>query len=304
VLLTPEILAWARGHHGLVTLAAWQSLGRSESSYYRAARAGLLVPVAPRVAAIAGRVVGDHERIAAGVLSFGPEVVASHRSAAALWGAPVPGAAPVDLITRTRTNRTAVAGYSLHRPVDRRGLHAVRRAGLPVTSPLRTLLDVGAVSPAHVEPLLETLVRRGLVSPSSVQSAIARHRRRGRPGIGPLVRALEAAATHSTVADSELERRMLAIFARAGMHDWTMHAVIEGYEVDFAFAFERVVVEVDGWVFHGADRTRWERDRARDLTLAAQGWLVIRLTWRLVTRQPAAAAARLHAALRSRRPAA
>ena len=304
MLLTTEILAWAHRHHGLVTLAAWQSLGRSESSYYRAVRTGLLVPVAPRVAAIAGRVVGAHERIAAGVLSFGPEVVASHRSAALLWGAPIPGTAPVDLIARSRNNRTLVAGFALHRPIDRRDVHAVRRHGLPTTTPLRTLLDLGAVSPGHVEPLLEVLLRRGLVAPRSVQAALARHRRRGRSGLGALVRAIESTSARSPVADSALEQAMIAVFARAGMRGWTMHEVVEGYEIDFVFRAERVAVEVDGWALHGANRVRWERDRVRDLTLAAQGWLVVRLTWRMVIAQPAAAAARLGAALAARRPAA
>ena len=118
------------------------------------------------------------------------------------------------------------------------------------------------------------------------------------------MRAIESTSARSPVADSALEQAMIAVFARAGMRGWTMHEVVEGYEIDFVFRAERVAVEVDGWALHGANRVRWERDRVRDLTLAAQGWLVVRLTCRMVIAQPAAAAARLGAALAARRPAA
>ena len=67
-------------------------------------------------------------------------------------------------------------------------------------------------------------------------------------------------------------------------------------EVDFALDRERTVVETDGFEFHGG-RDAFERDRERDLTLAAAGWRVIRLTWRMVVEQPDRTAALLGAAV-------
>jgi very-short-patch-repair endonuclease len=72
--------------------------------------------------------------------------------------------------------------------------------------------------------------------------------------------------------------------------------VIGPYEVDFAFPEARVAVEVDGWGSHG-DRAAFESDRARDLALASRGWLVVRLTWWAVTRQPARVFAQLRQVL-------
>jgi len=50
--------------------------------------------------------------------------------------------------------------------------------------------------------------------------------------------------------------------------------------VDFLIG-DRLVLEVDGYAFHG-DREAFERDRARDLALIAQGFIVVRVSYRQV----------------------
>ncbi|MBO9578035.1 MAG: DUF559 domain-containing protein [Microbacteriaceae bacterium] len=50
--------------------------------------------------------------------------------------------------------------------------------------------------------------------------------------------------------------------------------------VDFLIG-DRIVLEVDGYAFHG-DREAFERDRARDLRLVSRGYLVIRISYRQV----------------------
>jgi very-short-patch-repair endonuclease len=49
--------------------------------------------------------------------------------------------------------------------------------------------------------------------------------------------------------------------------------------VDLLWAAQRLVVEFDGFSFHG-DRAAFERDRRRDAELQASGYRVIRVTWR------------------------
>jgi very-short-patch-repair endonuclease len=114
--------------------------------------------------------------------------------------------------------------------------------------------------------------------------------------------AVAPAAVVASAPDSELEVRTARVFRRARLAGWVSHAVVEGFEVDFVFAEQRLVVEVDGWPAHGARRDQWEDDRERDLVLAARGWLVVQLTWRMVTRAPGRAADRLAAALSQRSP--
>jgi very-short-patch-repair endonuclease len=57
------------------------------------------------------------------------------------------------------------------------------------------------------------------------------------------------------------------------------------YTADFAWPAEHVIVETDGWSFHG-HRRAFEDDRARDAYLAANGWVVIRVTWRRLRGRP------------------
>ncbi len=60
--------------------------------------------------------------------------------------------------------------------------------------------------------------------------------------------------------------------------------MIGPYTVDFLWPAHRLIVEVDGWETHGT-RTAFEDDRARDAWLTAQGYRVVRFTWRQVTRE-------------------
>jgi very-short-patch-repair endonuclease len=70
------------------------------------------------------------------------------------------------------------------------------------------------------------------------------------------------------------------------------NARVLGYEVDFLWERERVVVEVDGFRAHGT-RLRFETDRERDTALVAAGYRVLRFTWRQLVEQPEVVAARL-----------
>jgi very-short-patch-repair endonuclease len=72
--------------------------------------------------------------------------------------------------------------------------------------------------------------------------------------------------------------------------------VIEGHEVDFRFVDSVVLLECDGWAHHGLDRTGFERDRTRDADLTAAGWIIVRFTYRAVTRSPGTVVRRIRAA--------
>ena len=58
-----------------------------------------------------------------------------------------------------------------------------------------------------------------------------------------------------------------------------------------------MVIECDGWATHGLLRETFERDKIRDADLLAAGYVVMRFTWRQITRHPAAVARRLRAVL-------
>lgn len=66
--------------------------------------------------------------------------------------------------------------------------------------------------------------------------------------------------------------------------------------VDVAFLAERVVIELDSWEFHRS-RAAFELDRREQAALTADGWRVLRFTWRHVFEEPEWVRARVREAL-------
>ena len=107
---------------------------------------------------------------------------------------------------------------------------------------------------------------------------------RGRRGIGRLRKLLEADGP-TTITRSEAEERFLALVRAAGLPAPEVNVRILGYEVDFLWRDEGLVVEVDGFQFHST-RAAFERDRERDAELQAAGLRVLRVTWHQVVDTP------------------
>ncbi len=93
---------FASAHHGVVTRQAAERAGVSRSAWYRALDAGWIAALHPNVARMHGSPTTVEQKIAAAVLAAGPGALASHGTAAFLWG--LPGAEPstVDLIVPRR----------------------------------------------------------------------------------------------------------------------------------------------------------------------------------------------------------
>jgi very-short-patch-repair endonuclease len=100
-------------------------------------------------------------------------------------------------------------------------------------------------------------------------------------------------------ARSNLESRMLALCRRHRLPQPDVNVPIDRYVVDFLWAGDSFIVEVDGWESHGT-RSAFEEDRARDARLKLLGYDVVRFTWRQISDDPARVAATIRALLRSR----
>jgi len=284
---------WARAHHGIVTLA---DSGLSRSSWYRALNSGLLIPIHPHVARLPGTADTPEQRIIAAVAAAGDGAMASHRSAARLWGIPRPDDDPVDVIDARTGTQTKLDGVAIHRPVDRRRLAPQRRFGIRCTNVLRTLADLGAVDRNSVRDAVGHVIAARLANLTALEVAAIEHSQRGRPGIPALRDAIDAWSIDAKPADSILETAMLRLITRHSLAPVVFHPIIEGYEVDFRVIDTPVILECDGWVYHGVDRVGFERDRWRDAELIAAGWIVVRFTYRAVTLTPGAVARRIRAA--------
>ena len=196
--------------------------------------------------------------------------MASHRSAAYLWGGEIAGDDPVD-VTVPPTVGARRAGVVVHRPADGRRVRSVLRAGVTTTTPVRTLLELGAVCPTDdVRQVYERLLIAGRVTPAATRAALDRHARQGRDGVGALRAVLADWTLGDRPPESVLEAAMGQLLARHGLPAPRFQHVVAGpgfrYRVDFAYLLERVVLEVDGWRHHGT-RAAFEADRARDATL-------------------------------------
>jgi very-short-patch-repair endonuclease len=269
-----------------VTQAQILDAGWSRAAWYRALDDGRLVPVAPLVAALPGAPPTVEQLILAAVLVAGAPAMASHRSAAYLWGVDVMPVDPVDITTPVRTRGVSPPWIRLHTPTDLDDLRPVRRHGIPATNPLRVLLDLGQVAPDAVLPALQHFMVEGVVSAKAVVGALVRHARQGRHGVGALRAAVDAWAINGVPPDSELERVMAALLRRHGLPPAVFHARVLGFEVDFAYVAEKLILECDGWAIHGLDKEAFERDRARDAALVAAGWTILHLSWAQITQRP------------------
>ena len=76
---------------------------------------------------------------------------------------------------------------------------------------------------------------------------------------------------------SDLESDFLAVCRDHGIRTPETNVLIAGHEVDFLWREERVIVETDGWDYHG-DRRSFGEDRRRDAELTLLGFAVVRFT--------------------------
>jgi hypothetical protein len=131
---------------------------------------------------------------------------------------------------------------------------------------------------------------------SVLDAVVARHA--GHHRAARLRAALDGYRPGTTLTRSDLEERFLALCAAHGLPRPDVNRTVAGLEVDFLFAAARLVVETDGWRFHGT-RAAFERDRHRDAALARADFRVLRFTHRQLEREPSAVAATVAAASRS-----
>jgi very-short-patch-repair endonuclease len=284
----------ATAQHGVITRDA---SGLSRSSWYRAVASGQLDQLHPGVARLRGTAPTVEQRIIAAVLAVGAGALASHRSAASLWGIARPIDDPVDVIVTGRRRLPSLAGVTIHRPKDLRHLVPQRRSGIRCTNILRTVLDLGAVDPSAVSDAIGHALTTGLCTLGAFESTVVQHSEHGRAGIVALREAVADWSIDRKPSDSVLEQAMHRLINRHHLPAVEFHPIICGHEVDFRVSGTPIILECDGWTYHGLQRSTFERDRDRDADLIAAGWIVVRFTYRSITMRPKTTADRIAAAV-------
>jgi very-short-patch-repair endonuclease len=213
----------------------------------------------------------------AAALAAGPAAVLSHRSAGVLWRLIPSWSGPIE-VTTSRKSRPR-AGIHVHYtalPSDE--MTAV--AGIPVTSPFRTLLDLAAVlRRRELERAFNELKVRRLTDVMSLAELLARHS--GRRGSVNL-RALLVSKAPEGRTRNDFEENFVALLDANGLPRPRLNAdlALRGrfFEIDCLWERQRVAVELDSRTVHGTDKG-FESDRQRDRILLAEGWRTARVTW-------------------------
>jgi very-short-patch-repair endonuclease len=257
--------------HGVVTRLQLLELGVGSRSIEHRIAKGRLHPLWRGVYAVGRPEVDQKGRWLGAVLSCGPEALLSHHSAAALWGlAPVSRARTIDVVVPGGTLRRR-PGIQVHRRVDLGSEHRREVAGIPVTDPTSTLVDLAGCAPEwRVEQAINAADRLDLVDPEALRRTVAGHR--PRPGMACMRRLLGLEA----LTDTGLERKFLAIVRAANLPPPETQAPVSGYRVDFYWPHLGLVVETDGWRYH---RTAGEQatDRRRDHAQMRSGLTTLRI---------------------------
>jgi very-short-patch-repair endonuclease len=273
-----EIHALAAQQHGLVTRRQLLHLDLGEDAIDHRLATGRLVKVQRGVYAVGHKELRREGTVLAVVLGAGNRAVLSHRSAAALWGIRPWSGTFVEVTVPGRGGVTKRRGRLIHRSAELADGERTIERGVPTTTVARTLLDLGAVVPAHhLRRAVERSEQAELFDLREVRRALDAHPTR--PGRRALTALLRDMHEHGvSVTRSDLEAIMLQICLD---HDLPRPQVnrFDGIrESDFRWPARRLIVEVDSWTFHGRTRTAFDRDRARDRALLREGWRVARFT--------------------------
>jgi hypothetical protein len=285
---TRRVAELAARQHGNVTLAQLREFGLSVGEIRERHEQGWLIRRHTGVYAV-GHVPRTRESLwRAAVLALGEGAVLSHVAAAAHWRM-LPGAAITEVIVPTTAGRPKRDGIVVHRqrlPASHVAIHR----GIPVTTPIRTLLDLAAVLSlgALARAFEQAQVLLQIPPAPLAAEVLSRPRQRGNAKLRRiLVGAVDPAAVRSV-----LELRFLRMCAAYGIARPEVNVRIGVWTPDFLWRDRGLVVETDGYEFHRTAAAR-RRDALKDEFLRRVGLTVIRLTWADVTERPSETAARI-----------
>jgi hypothetical protein len=285
-----EISELAERQHGVVARAQLRALGLGDDAVDWQVRKRRLHRVHRGVYAVGHLNMTRNGHFMAAVLACGDKAALSHFSAAVLWGM-LSGDGKIHVTAPGHRVRTGLVVHRSQLPAE----EITTRAGIPVTSPARTLIDLADVAPRRT---LERALDEAEFLRLDYTGLAPRH---GRRGSGVLSSVLAVHTPGSTRTRSHLEEMFLALCDAHDLPRPEVNVHIEGYECDFVWREQRLIVETDGAAAHGTTRAAM-RDLERDLELTAAGWRVIRVSYERLSNDPASVAKEVLEALTPARP--
>jgi hypothetical protein len=291
----------ARAQHGVFARFQLVFAGVAERAIDHRLHIGQWERIHPGVYRISGAPVTWESRAMAASLTSDGSVV-SHLTAAHLWR--LDGFGPVGRVSVTvpRHGRPrSHVGVRYHESLAFELRDEVRRFGIPVTGPARTVLDVCAVVDDDLRALaaLDDVRRRSLAAWDELWECLILHARRGRNGIARYRRILERRWGRS-VPHNQFARLAERLFDDAGLpelvHEHWVSVAGHRYRIDLAYPDLKIAIELDG----RGHEVLFDEDPIRNNRLEVAGWLVLRFTWRRLIDDPEGMVADVVAARRLR----
>lgn len=279
----------AAAQHGLITTRQAADLGGDRNVVRRRVAAGHWRRRALGVYVVGGAPHTDEQDVMAAVLAAGVGAVASHRTAARLWGL-VPRSERTIEVSVPVARRHDRSGVVVHRSSDLHLAAVTRISGIPVTGAARTLLDLGAVAPQRLRRATWAALRERVTAWDVLLRTCVRHGRRGRAGVGPL-RALLAEHYGERTTDSTTEDVAFEILVDSGVVPVPDKQVgvrcADGVDVTIDFGWPRygALLEVFG-VDHLTDEDLVHLDLHRRNQIELAGHRLLIYSGRLLRRQP------------------
>ena len=279
---------WAERHDGLLTAEVIRRSGSGRKQRQRDRDLERVRIVRKGVVAVNGSPRSWRQEAHAVLLSCGDAVAASHGTAQRLLeGVEIRSLRNEDAFhviapLARKATRDGVVG---HRSGTLDDGDIITRGGIPMTSPLRTAVDLsGTLSDKDLGLVVDDFIRRKLMTLVEMRERLNRTRPAPGRSVARLRRVLAARLPGYDPGESELEARIARLIDQAGLAKPTQqHRVQFGrdrYRIDFAWPDRKVYLEGNGFGFHSLS-SDLDRDARRQNRLVLGGWRPIEITWRM-----------------------
>jgi very-short-patch-repair endonuclease len=268
---------------GAISAAQLRDAGVTRSTIRALVRSAQLNRVGKRTYLIAEATIDWRGAMWIGLIEAGPGAFAYRRTAASLWGldgVDDPGPDDVELAVGTGHHPRYTPIRRLSKVADDELTSCDR---VPVTTPARTLFDLGSVLEANrVERAVECGLRNGFLSVADLEPYADKKRTQGAKVLRQVLgrRPLGAPPT-----ESDAETAFVQIARMVGLPDPARQVVVilrgRKYRLDFAWREIRLASEIDGAATHGPGQLTADLRRQNQILL--DGWLILRFSWPMVT---------------------
>jgi hypothetical protein len=288
-----DIQAIASNQYGLITRAQAVDLGATDHEIGRRMRAGRLEQPHRGVYYLNSSPATWKTEVMASVMAGGPGALASHRTAAVLWGFDAVYGRMIEL-TVPFNEEPDPAGTIVHR--TRRLNPGTVLEGIALTSPEKTLLDLASLLPERtLIKAARSAVFKKLTTIEGMDLAVGTYGGRGVSGTRKIRRVIRIVADDKSGSVAEIDLNQLVATSPIPPPVQQLRIRLpDGSYVypDLAWPDRMRIVEADGFETHGTPE-QLENDLWRQNQLMDIGWEMRRFTASQIRNDPEAVRAEI-----------